>query len=161
MYNSAMEILKLGLVDVFNRVAHPLPDPKKEAEKFASSLKHISQKGAEEIIKIVVEEAGKSRKFGLFLNKDLLEREELFFLASVDYFGGLANMVKGHSFEEAGQIIAEVEHDFFENESSEFFAKFSKENDFGSKNRYDNHLESTRGAILNAVYNNQIQYQIR
>lgn len=54
----------------------PLPRPENEEDKFLGGLKYLSQKQVRGVIKIVIEEARKSRKFGLYINDELLEKEE-------------------------------------------------------------------------------------
>jgi hypothetical protein len=140
------------ITSVFDHFARPLPRPEAEANKFLGDLKHLSQQEVRDLLKIIIDQAGESRKYGLYLNGKLLEKEERFFLTILDSLGGISTIVNGHRFEDVERAISDMESAYFEPELREFYAKFSKKKD-GAKTTYNAHLSSVRGAVLNAVFN--------
>lgn len=134
----------------------PLPRPENEEEKFLGDFHHLSQRQIREILRLVIDEAEKSKKFGLHINGELLEREEVFCLTVFDHCGGVNNLIKGMEYEDAFKITGEIMNDFFEEERESYFRQFSQAEDFGSRNRYQVHLESLRGSLLRAAYNGKL-----
>jgi hypothetical protein len=133
----------------------PLPRPEAEEDKFLGGLEHLSLKQIRGVLKIVIDEVKNSRKFKLFIDDKLRVKEEEFFLVMLNRFGGIGPMVNNHSFEEASKIIGDTADKFFDKEAQEFFEKF-KNAGGGSRLRYNNHLEITRGHILNEAYNHHL-----
>ena len=150
-----MERLGQKIVRLFNSVTQPLPSPEKEEDKFLGGLNHLSLREIRGVLKIVIDQTKESRKYGLYISGELLEKEEAFFLVGLNELGGVANVKNNYKFEDVSRVIANTAGAFFEKESREFHEKFSKAKT-GAKTRYDVHLELTRGAILNAVYDNRI-----
>ncbi|KKU09372.1 MAG: hypothetical protein UX13_C0042G0008 [Candidatus Woesebacteria bacterium GW2011_GWB1_45_5] len=141
------------LSKIVENITNPLPRPEIEENKFLEGLSHLSQKEIREVLRIVIDETRKSRKFGLFLDPQLLEKEEGFFLVGLDTFGGIDNIVGNCKLEEISKVMSDIGDKFFEKEREEFHKKFKEAKDGGSANRYNLHLESTKNMILHGVYN--------
>lgn len=135
----------------------PLPKPEIEADKFVGVFPHLNQLQVRKILGIVISETEKSRKFDLFLNEELLLREEVFFLTFINTHGGIAAMKKTMDFDSAINTSSELMYNAFAKESEAYFKKFSSQKKLiGAKNRYDNHLEQVRNNLFHAIYNNQL-----
>ena len=79
-----------------------LPKPEDEADKFfyVKGLEHLSHRQIGKVIEIVIDQARESRKFDLKINRELLEKEETFFLFALNNYGGVEQMVKRRKFDE-------------------------------------------------------------
>ena len=108
-----------------------------------------------------MEKVKESRKFGLKIGQDLIEKEEVFFLLALNRYGGIEYVVKNHDFDEVSKEMGEAAGKIFEKEGREYFDKFKQLQGAGkfsgSLNSYMVHLEVTRGAILNLAYSGQIE----
>jgi len=110
-------------------VFQPLPDPKCEADKlFTSPLHYLSFEDTKDIIRTVIDEARKSREFGLFIKKGCLEKEELFFCATFNALGGPVYMRKNVSFSDAEAAISELMWNHFGQEVEYYFKLAVKKN---------------------------------
>jgi hypothetical protein len=146
-----MASLKEKLSYHFYNIMNPLPRPEKEEDKFLGRFPHLSQKEVRGALRIVIDETERSRRFGLYIDNTLLEREEIFFLFVLDKLGGIQHIADSYEFDQVLQLVNEKMHNFFMKEKEYYFNKFSKEG--GVKNRYDCHLISINASICQAVYN--------
>lgn len=134
-----------------------LPRPEKEEDKFLASFNNLSQEQIRAVIAEVIEQARESRKYGLYVDRQLLYKEERFYLFLLDTYGGVDKMVAEHKFEEVSQTMAELCAKVFANEKKLYFVKFSQIKDGGSNNRYEVHLENIRTNILRRAYNHDLE----
>src|SRR3989344_2242544 len=134
-------------------ILHPLPDPKKESEKFFESpLPHLLFQHIQEIVWLVINEAYKSRGFGLYIKKETLEKEEFFFLTMVDRVGGILGMRRRIPIENERAIFSTLMWEHFAEEVQHYFALAQEKNE-AVLNKYNCHLESVRERLLHEVYN--------
>ena len=142
----------MGVRMILRNILQPLPDPKKEANKFSTSpLHHLFFDHIKEIVRIVIDEMQASRKFGLYIEKEHLEKEELFFLATVNGFGGIWHMRRAVPFEDAQRMISKLMWDHFEPELRHYFELAQRKNE-AVRNKYNCHLESVRDSLLHGIY---------
>lgn len=152
-----MENWKRFTQNLFEKL-QPLPKAEVEEDKFLNvlSLNALSGKQIREVLRIVIEEARKSRRFGLIVNGHLLEREEAFFLAIINKLGGVGPLTRNYSYEEAYQRIGEVMHQLFAEDEKRFHQSFSEAGDGGANTRYAAHLVSVLSSVLQAAYNGNL-----
>lgn len=133
-------------------IFQPLPNPEKEANRFfTSSLHHLLFDHIKEIVRIVVDEVRASRKFDLYIEKEHLEKEELFFLTVVDGLGGIWHMQRVVPFDDAQRRISELMWNHFEPELRHYFELAKRRNE-SVRNKYNCHLESVRNGLLREIY---------
>lgn len=134
-------------------ILHPLPDPEREADKFFSaSLRHLLYDQIKELIRFMIDEVRRSRDFGFYIENKHVEKEEMFFLATINALGGVTRMRKSLPHEEAQRLITETMWKHFEEEVRYYFDR-SKECGETVRNAYNCHLGSVRDRLLHEIYN--------
>jgi len=140
--------IKMFLSGFFQR----LPDPEREAQKFFTSPLHcLLFDHVKEVVRLVIDEARESRKFDFYIEKQHLEKEELFFLAAINGLGGIWHMRGAIVFDETRKIISELMWKHFEQELRYYFKLAEKRNEF-PRNKYNCHLESVLDRLLREIY---------
>ena len=135
-----------------NGFLRPLPDPEKEAQKFFTSpLHHLCFDHIKEVVRLIIDEARESRKFDFFIEKPHIEKEELFFLATINGLGGVWRMRRVIVFDEAREVISGLMWEHFEQELRYYFELAEKRNEF-PLNKYNCHLESALDRLLHEIY---------
>jgi len=133
-------------------ILYPLPDPEREAYKFFTSpLQHLVYDQIKELMRFVLDEVRKSKALGLYIKNEHIEKEELFFLVTINAMGGVTYMRKAFSHEKAQQLITETMWKHFEQETLHYFV-LSKERGEAVHNKYNCHLESVLNRLLHEIY---------
>ena len=132
---------------------HPIPDPKGIATWLASKkhLQYLSQDESLILAQYVIEEVWVSRRFGLYIKKEHVLLEILFFLTVIDRCGGIARMRKTTHYEEARRFITFLMGKCFEHETQFYFARAKKRREH-VLNKYHCHLECTLTRLLREIY---------
>lgn len=131
----------------------PLPNPRKEADRFFSfPLHNLPFLYVQELVRLILDEVRKSRGFGLYIERRHIEREELFFLAIINSLGGAHHLRREFTFEQAHTIISKLMWIYFANEVRYYFER-SKEGEV--RNKYNAHLECVLSRLLREMYEGQ------
>lgn len=148
MFDKTIKIIQV----LATRISHPLPNPKKEAWKFFDAALHkLLFEHIKEIVRLVIDEARRSREFGLYIEAEHFEKEELFFLAAINELGGIWPMRKHVLFEEAQKAVSRNMHSFFEAEKRFYFEQAKRRGE-SVLNKYNCHLEAVRNRVLREIY---------
>lgn len=142
----------IGKIENWIKFLKPLPNPEIEENKFLGGLQYLSQKEIRSVIETVIEEIKLSRNHGLFINDELIEKEEAFFLIIFNSHKGISRMVRDEKFEDLSLRLGDLMAQFFEPEAKAYFEQF-KDVKGGSRARYNDHLHSLKGTLLNKAYN--------
>lgn len=135
-------------------IRYPLPNPEKEADRFFDApLHHLMFGHIQEIVRFIIDEARKSREFGLYIERDHLIKEELFFLAAINALGGVWHMRRCIPFEEARSRVSELMFAHFIEELRYYFEQSRSDSVSSVRNRYNCHLESVLNRLLHEIYN--------
>lgn len=140
--------IKSKLKNIFN----PIPSLDEEAHKFMNmSFKNISFRQIKEILRLILDEVEKSRKFGLFIRDEDLFEEELIFLAFIEGMGGVSSMIKKVSYENVQRILDDMLDEKLKEKFKYYFEKSRKKNE-SVKNKYNCHVFCTKSRILQEIY---------
>lgn len=145
--------MSLNIGDILRNIFQPLPDPESEADKFLSCpLPQLPFSQMREFVRFILEEVKKSRKFGLIIEYEHIEKEELFFLSAIGALGGPAAMLRVVTYEKAQELISVDMWKHFRKELLYYF-KLSNMEGRTVKNMYNCHLQCVRDRILHEIYN--------
>ena len=125
---------------------------KSEAWKFFESpLPFLPFQHIQELVRLVIDEARKSRKFGLYLSKEHLEKEELFFLAIINRMWGVWHIRKIIHPEDVRRLISDLMWEHFKEEISYYFLLAQQQKE-AVLNKYNCHLECVRERLIREIY---------
>lgn len=138
----------------------PLPNPKDPVavEWWKRRSEFLTKPQIEAIMTLILDEARISRGFGLFIRPDDLDTEISFWLVYIDYFGGPSLIAEKFPYEEFLRFVTNMLYHEFGDVTEYYFNLISRSKPkiVNSNNAFNVHLDSVRGKILNAIYNNML-----